>query len=352
MQENVPVVLLAYNETNPEMYIYKSELEKSNLNFTPYFEIDNTTPMEEFVQMADAIRAQGFIVHTLNMNDDFSVLYQTVQDIKPDVIFNCVEILYGQARLEMAVAGFLELTGIPYTGAPPMALANCQNKLLTKEILLSDGIQTPEYRLVEHPSQVAGMVFPPFPLIVKPLYEDASVGIENASVVNSVEELTRRVEFVLSEFKEPSLVEAYIEGRELNVAVFGDTNPVVLPISEIDFSTMPENLAHIVSYQAKWDPTHESYHKTIPVCPANLSEEQRVQAEKVAFKAFKTLGLRDYARVDMRLTNDNEIYVLEVNPNPDLSDGAGFMRSADAAGYPYAVMLGMLIRLALNRKLN
>jgi D-alanine-D-alanine ligase len=144
-------------------------------------------------------------------------------------------------------------------------------------------------------------------------------------------------------------VEEYIDGRELNVAVIGDKNPVALPISEIDFSEMPVHLHNIVSYQAKWDPNNEAYHKTIPICPAKLPPEIERAAKNIALKAFNIMGCRDYARIDIRLSKDNQLYVLEVNPNPDLTEGAGFLRSTEAAGYSYVQTLEEIIKFALAR---
>jgi D-alanine-D-alanine ligase len=121
----------------------------------------------------------------------------------------------------------------------------------------------------------------------------------------------------------------------------------VLPISEIDFTKMPDHLHNIVSYQAKWDPHHESYHKTIPKCPAPLSNKIEERAKKIAIKAFKIMGCRGYARVDMRLSKDKKLYVLEVNPNPDLTEGAGFMRSAEHAGMSYGQALKRIVNYAI-----
>ena len=132
----------------------------------------------------------------------------------------------------------------------------------------------------------------------------------------------------------------------------GDKRLKVLPISEIDFSRMPDHLYNIVSYQAKWDPQHESYHKTIPKCPSKLPKKVEERAKAIALKAFKVMGCRDYARVDIRLSKDKKLYVLEVNPNPDLTDGAGFMRSAGAAGLSYAQALKKIIMMALRRSGN
>ncbi len=171
----------------------------------------------------------------------------------------------------------------------------------------------------------------------------------NLLLINA-KQLKERVDYVLHYFEQPVLVEEFIEGRELNIAVLGDKKPRALPISEIDFSKMPDHLYNIVSYQAKWDPHHESYHKTIPKCPARLPKKIELRAKEIALKAFKIMGCRDYARVDMRLNKDNELKVLEVNPNPDLTEDAGFMRSAGAAGYSYAQALKRIVMLAYARK--
>ncbi len=346
MQKNK--VLLVYNETNPELYIYKSDLEKSNLNFLPYFEIENVTPMEEFEVMMNLIRESGFDIIALNLNDNFQLLLDTIKREKPDVIFNCIEIFYGRAPLEMNLAGLFELLEIPYTGAPALTLANCQNKALTKMILRENGIPTPKFQLATEPD--TEITLDCFPLIVKPMSEDASVGIENASVVRTPEELRARIKYVHDEFHQPAIVEQFIAGRELNVAVLGGKHPRVLPISEIDFSEMPGHLEKIVSYQAKWDSLHESYHTTIPICPAILDDDVRARIEDIALRVYKTMELRDYCRVDMRLSPQNEVFVLEANPNPDLSEGAGFMRSAEAAGYTYQDAMKLIIDMALERK--
>ncbi|HSD63866.1 MAG TPA: hypothetical protein VLB50_08700, partial [Ignavibacteriaceae bacterium] len=161
--------------------------------------------------------------------------------------------------------------------------------------------------------------------------------------------LTDRINFVIGSFRQPALVEEFIDGRELNVAVLGDKNPAALPISEIDFTEMPDSLYNIVSYQAKWDPNHEAYHKTIPCCPAKLPKRIEKKAKEIALHAFRIMNCRDYARVDMRLAANDKLYVLEVNPNPDLTESAGFMRSAEAAGYSYIRTLKSIINLALKR---
>jgi len=344
----LPTVAIIYNEPEPELYVKKSPSNFDNLNFIPYFEVENTTPMEDYETFAKIIEMRGFNCSTVNLKDDFHLLVDELTKNRPDVIFNFVELFYNNPKLEMNVTGIYELLEIPYTGAPPLALANCQSKVFTKRLLGSYGIKTANFELIKTFAERYKHSLR-FPIIVKPAYEDASVGIDFNAVVHNNSELNAKINYIFSEFKQAALIEEFIEGRELNVAVMGDENPVVLPISEIDFSAMPDHLPNIVSYQAKWDQMHEAYHKTIPICPAVLPKKIQAKAEKIALAAFKVMGVRDYARIDMRLSKDNELFVLEVNPNPDLTEGAGFMRSAEAAGLTYDEVLEKLVRFALLR---
>jgi len=342
-------VAVVFNETNPELYVKSGDLSKKELPFTPYFEVEDLTPIEEYNILANRLSKTGFDAYTLNIKDDVEYLIADLKKKKPDIIFNFVELYKDNARLEMNVVGLLELMGIPYTGAPPMSLANCQNKVLAKAMLNAVGIKTPKALVIKKELKSYKLDLS-YPLIIKPAFEDASVGIENESIVENSRQLKLRVLYVLNYFKQPALIEEYIDGRELNVAVLGDKNPKVLPISEIDFSLMPDNLYNIVSYQAKWDPLHEAYHKTIPSCPAKLPKRIEKKAQDIALKAFHVMGCRDYARVDMRLNKSNELYVLEVNPNPDLTESAGFMRSAEAAGYSYENTMKMIIKFTWARR--
>ncbi|MHB8579079.1 MAG: D-alanine--D-alanine ligase family protein [Ignavibacteriaceae bacterium] len=342
-------VAIVFNEANPDLYIKPNDLGVKELNFIPFFEVENLTPVEEYEILVNRLCSVGFNAYSLNIKDDINSLLIDFKKNKPDIVFNFIELYKENSRLEMNVVGLLDMLGIPYTGASPISLANCQNKVLAKRLLNSNGIETPKFILVkEIPENFKHNL--KFPLIVKPAFEDASVGIENDSIVGNNKQLKDRVNYVLDSFLQPALVEEFIDGRELNVAVFGDENLVALPISEIDFSEMPDHLYNIVSYQAKWDPLHEAYHKTIPSCPANLPIEIELKAKEIAVASFKTMECRDYGRVDMRLTKDNEIFVLEVNPNPDLTEGAGFMRSSEAAGYSYEQVLEKIIYFAWARR--
>lgn len=345
-QKNLKIAIV-YNEPHPEMYKIPAKKEET-IDFEPYFEVEKITPMEEYEIMANRLSKAGFNAYTLNIKDNIFNFISDYKKNSPDVVFNFVEIYKDKPNLEMNVVSLYELLGVAYTGAPPMALANCQNKQLAKRILLSAGILTPHFIYFDKIQRSYNHKLK-YPVIVKPAFEDASVGIENSAIVTDSKSLKKRIDFVIDHFKQPALCEEFIDGRELNVAVLGDENPIVLPISEIDFSRMPDHLYNIVSYQAKWDPFHEAYHKTIPICPAKLPKKIEKQAKEIALRAFNIMGARDYARVDMRLSKDNQLYVLEVNPNPDLTEGAGFMRSSNAAGYSYVKTLTKIIMLAYKR---
>jgi len=342
-------IAVIYNEAYP--YIsdqYQTELPK-DLGFKPYFDLVEHDPIAEYEAIAENLRKVGFEAYILNILDSLDIFLEDYEKNRPDAVFNLVEIFKDIPRLEMNFTGLLDLMKIPYTGAGPIALGTCQNKTLTKRILHSLGINTPNFKYVKTKKDTYRLGLN-FPLIVKPAHEDASVGIENDSIVYSQKELSTRVKHVFDEYQQPALVEEFIDGRELNVAVLGDTNPKVLPISEIDFTKMPDHLHNIVSFQAKWDPLHEAYHKTIPKCPAPLSKKITKEAGSIALRAFKAVGCRDYCRVDMRLSHDKKLYVLEVNPNPDLTEDAGFMRSAKVGGYSYRNTLKTIVEFALQRK--
>jgi len=342
-------VAVVFNEIDPHSYQKKEKKER--LDFIPYFEIEDNHPFYEYEKIVNSLKKSGYDAYLLNIKDNLNLFLEDLEKNKPDVIFNLVELYKDQPKLEMNFTGLLELLNLAYTGAPPVTLGTCQNKVLTKRILSSLRIRTPRFRIIKSldESLKHGLHYP---LIVKPAYEDASVGIDNDAVVYNIDSLRKRIKYLFDYLNQPVLLEEFIWGRELNVAVFGDKKPEVLPISEIDFSELPEDLHPIVSFQAKWDPYHIAYHKTIPVCPAPLDDKIRIEAEKIALKCFSALGCRDYARVDMRLSKDNKLFVLEVNPNPDLQEDAGFMRSASHAGYSYDTVLKMIVDFAYQRKFN
>ncbi len=326
------------------------DLSPEALGFTPYFDLEDIPAEEEYAKIEHALTKAGYKVVSYNVKDRFERLFKFLARRKIDVVFNLIEFFHGRPEQEMYVASFFELLEMPYTGAPPMTLALCQNKPMAKSVLRSFDLPTPRSMTVRTMVDFKTRHNLHYPLIVKPACEDGSGGIENASIVRTLKDLRARVEFVLADFKMDALVEEYIEGRELNVAVLGNGEKRrALPISEITFEDMPEHLYKIVSFQAKWDPLHEAYHTTIPSCPADLPAAKTEEAKQLALRATEALGTRDYARVDMRMSAEGELFILEVNPNPNLSEGTGIARSAQAARISFEGLLENIVESAMER---
>ena len=283
---------------------------------------------------------------------DINKLIDELRQNKPDIIFNLCESVDGDPTQEMNIAGLFELMKIPYTGTRAFNLGVALNKPLVKSILSQNGIPTASHFVTESASafNVNGHKFP---MIVKPSREDASIGIHNESIVKNEKELRKRIEYVLEEHKQPVLVEEYIDGREINVSVVGNEELITFPISEIDFSSLPEDYPKIISYNSKWMYKTPEFHGTKAVCPAqNLSDKEIKIIQETAKKVYRLLGAADYARVDMRL-KDGVPYVLELNPNPDIAsdvpEDTGFTRSAKAYGWEYSYLIQRIIGYALKR---
>jgi D-alanine-D-alanine ligase len=303
----------------------------------------------EMEDISKAIASQGYKSSILNVNADIVRFVTHLNDNRPDLIFNLCESVGNESIHEMHAVGIFELLGIPYTGSVPLVLGTALNKVRVKEMLLFHGLSTPRYQLIDNPVKFTVDPSLNFPLIVKPAHEDASIGIEAKSIVRSIAELKRRVRHVYEQFQQEALVEEFIDGRELNVAILGNKKPVVFPISEIDMTTLPKQYPKIISYNAKWLVGSDEYVHTKGVCPADIPADLAARVREMALAAYKLVGCRDYARVDFRLSPDNTPYILEVNPNPDLSDDAGFARAGKAYGYNFAQIIGKIIECALER---
>lgn len=264
-----------------------------------------------------------------------------------DIIINLCEGMEGEVKGESWAPTLLDILGIPYTGSNSFTLALCLDKLMTKQLLKASGIPTPAFQLFTSPDQELDPALS-FPLMVKPVGEDASVGITVDSVVKDQDGLARRVDFLLRHYRQPALVEEYIDGRELNVAILGNGRELeTLPISEIRFD-FGDDQPGIVSYEAKWLPESEFYQKTVGICPASLPETVENELRQIALAAYRLTGCRDYARVDFRL-KDSRPYLLEVNPNPGINTDSGFFRSAQTAGMSYQALVKRLLSEALGR---
>jgi len=266
--------------------------------------------------------------------DDAAILCAYLAQTQPDLIFNCCEAFIGKAALEMSIAGLFELLCIPYTGSPAVTLGVLLNKPLTKSILRGQGIKTPDFAVFRRGQELCKPSLG-FPLIVKPAAEDASIGIDDHAVVHDEESLWQRIRFVWNNFEQAALVEEFIQGREFSVSLLASSHDELAPlaITEISFDQMPEGRPQILGYEAKWDPSAPFTQSMATQCPATVDGSMASRLGHLAVEVAETVGMRDYGRVDFRLRNcDQALFVLEANPNPDLSSECAFMQAARSSG--------------------
>jgi D-alanine-D-alanine ligase len=261
---------------------------------------------------------------------------------KFDLAFNLCEGIDGVAAYEPPVIGVLELFGIPYTGSSSYTTSLCLRKHVVNGVLERAGLPVPRWTTVRRGGSLKSVGFPS---ICKPAAEDASVGVEQRSVVRTNRALTARVAAMLERWDE-ILVQRYVDGREINVGILGDT---VLPISEIDFEDMPRGMWRIVTYQSKWAVGSEEDLGAMPRCPADLPAKLAAEVRRVALAAWKLVGGQGYARVDMRIDAAGQPWILEVNANPDIAPDAGFSRMAGVAGFEYPALVRTMCQLGLER---
>jgi len=281
-------------------------------------------------------------IETLEVDNDILDIINKIKGITPDICFNLVESINGISSLESNFAGLLELLELKFTGNGLLTLAACIDKIITKQILISNDIPTPYYTVKKLNEQLPNNINLNYPLIIKPAYEDAGIGISEKSIVNNNIELKEQIKYVSSIYKQDLIIEEYIEGREFNIGLLGNT---ILPISEICF-TLPQNLPNIVSYEAKWSSESIYYKGTMPKVPADISQNIKTLLTETALKAFNALQCKSYARVDIRLSKNNIPYVIDINPNPDIMPDSGFANSAKAAGIEYPELLHTILTLA------
>ncbi len=299
-----------------------------------------------------ALAASGFETRELGVTNDIPAVISSLVEMKANAVFNLCESIHGDNRFESLMPLLMDLASIAYTGSCPFGLSLALRKEKVKDILRSRGVPVPRGGLVGSVEECASIGVT-FPAIVKPAREDASVGICSASVTGTPEALEQRVAYVLENYRQPALVEEFIEGREIYVSILEqlDAEPMVFPFFEIDFSDMPSDRPNIVSFEGKWVEDSIEYKGTRPVRCGGLSAELRATVARTALDAFRAVGLRDYARMDIRLSKDGIPYVIDVNPNCDLSDLAGgYSRAAKAAGLSYRDLIVRITELALARQ--
>jgi len=268
-----------------------------------------------------------------------------------DLVFNLTESYAGDDTKDMNIAAYLDLLDCPYTGAGPHAMYLAQDKSLAKKIFAFHGIKTPYFATsyrgkLDHSHDIS------FPLIVKPTSEDGSIGIDTGSVVESVKELMERIHYIQEEFDSPALIEEYIEGREIYAAILGNESPEVLPLVELDLSKLPKGTPKIAGKEVKWEKETEAYKVTKSAPAEDLDEATTKRLSETALSAYQALKLRDYGRIDMRLSKKGEVFVIEANPNPWLASTAEFAMAAKKAGRSYSQLIAEIVDLARARYAN
>jgi len=346
MKKNAKI-LICYNSPVSIFPIYNGKPEEE---ISPMDDLSEGAFTRDLETIKTALGSYFSQVETFAVNGKVERTINFLNKSNPDVIYNFVESIEGIASYEYCIAGIFALLGYQFTGNAPMTLGNCLNKERAKNILRSFNVPTPNSQIIKRGEKVSNKSFNlKFPVILKLLNEDASIGISELSVVNSLKDLKKQLEFLFGTYKQDVIAEEFIKGRELNVAILGDK---ILPISEILFKGLPEGLPKIITYDSKWIEESVYYQHTQPSCPAKLSKRILKNVETVAASAYQALNCRDYARVDIRLDKEGTPYVIEVNPNPDISTDSGFVRAAAKAGISFPELLVSIANFALSRKRN
>ena len=299
--------------------------------------------------VARALIQRGHQVRLLGFRDSLDQLAAGLRAEPCDVVFNLAERFRGESALDYTVAAVLEMLGIPYTGASSEGLMLARDKALTKKVLAYQGIRIPHFMVCPHKAEVQRPSDLRFPLIVKPLDEDASVGISQASVVRDDNALKERVTFIYDRFHTDAIVEEFIAGRELYIGVIGNDPPIPLPPIEMVFGNEPNVESRIATFKAKWSVKYRESRGIQNMIAQDLSKDVRARLAEVALRTYQAAGLRDYGRIDVRLAHDDEIYVVEANPNPYLADGEDLAWAAEEGGNAYPEFIEQIAEWALTR---
>ncbi len=313
---------------------------------------------EEFLQedwyteaaVIETLQLMGHMVEFMGLHDDVGPLYEKLTGERPDMVFNLTELFAGKAHLDKNIPAFLELMQVPYTGCNADGLIVCNNKALSKEILSYHKIKTPKFHTFRKDHKIRVPSKLQFPLIVKPLREEASTGISRASHVKTPEELLDRVSFIHSNMSMNAIAEEYIEGQELYISVLGNKRLQAFPVREMEFRNMPTDMPRFATFKAKWDEEYRNKWGIVNGFATGLAAEMSSKLTDTCKRAYRSLNLDGYARFDCRLTGEGKLYIIEANGNPELAQGDEFAESAQRAGISYDTLLDRILRLAFARE--
>ncbi len=307
-------------------------------------------PWKAEFDVCETLRRLGHEVLPIGVYDDLAPIRKTLRDFEPDITFMMLEEFHGVVTYDFAVISYLELMQQPYTGCNPRGLLLSKDKALSKKVLTFHRIQTPRFtvfpkgRAIHRPKKLS------FPLFVKSVVEDASFGIAQASIVNSDEALTERVKFVHEKTGDDAIAEQYIEGRELYVGVLGNTRLKTFPAWEMNFGNMPDDMARIATSRVKWNSNYQDKYAITTHAAMGLDNATQERISKLCKRVYRALSMSGYGRMDLRMTDSGEIFVIEANANPNIEYGEDFAESAESVGISYEALLQRILNLGLNYK--
>jgi D-alanine-D-alanine ligase len=310
-------------------------------------EVRTAAPWKAEYDVVRALRSLGHDVSILGVGSDLGVIRRTISDFKPQIAFNLLECFDGIATWDHNVVAFLELCKLPYSGCNARGLLLARDKALSKKLLSYHRVPVPDFtvflrgRAIRRPKRLA------FPLIVKSLTLDASIGISQASVVDDDAHLQERVRFIHESTGTDAIVERYIEGRELYIGILGNHRLRVLPTWELTFENMPDDARKIATERVKWSPAYQEKCGIFSGEATDLDPAVERRIVSVCKRVSRSLMLSGYTRVDLRLTEGGEIFVMEANPNPHLASDEDYARSAARAGLKYRTLIARILGLGL-----
>jgi D-alanine-D-alanine ligase len=336
-QRKLRVLLLVHRDLIPPAHPTAAEIQDA--------------PWAAEYQVATTLQSMGHEVRYVGLYDHIGDLRTAVWDFKPQLAFNLAEEFDGVAHYDQNIVSFLELMKVPYTGCNPRGLMVARDKALTKKILAFHQIRTPAFHVFGRQGIQKPTAELQFPLIVKSVTEEASLGISQASVVQNESQLKERVNFIHEHLETDAIAEQYIAGRELYVGMLGNLRTEAFPVWELFFGKMANQAEPIATQRVKWSRKYRERYQ-ISSGKAEIASDEETKAQEICRKAYRALGLSGYARVDLRLAPSGEMYVLEANPNCHIGEKEDFAQSAHSKGLPYSELLWRILNLGLRWQPN
>src|SRR5712672_1788458 len=291
-----------------------------------------------------ALTELGHAAEHLAIFDDVDLVRQKMESFQPDVLFNLVEQFKNNPGFDQNIVSLLEMQGVPFTGCGSIGLTLCKHKGISKKILGHHGIPTPNFVVIPRGQRIGGPRQLKFPILVKPVKEEASYGISRASFVQNDEQFRERIAFIHEKYNSDAIAEEYIEGRELYVSIIGNVRLTVFPIRELVFREVPLNEPKIATYKAKWDEEYRKRWGLENQFAEDLDPALVTKIQEVCKDIYRLLTIDGYARIDLRLTPENKLYFIEANPNPILAADEDFALAAGKAGLPYPRLIDRIAR--------